>query len=270
MAILKIAKMGHPVLLKKAKKVKDPTSLKIRTLVNDMLETLHDLGGSGVGLAAPQVHVSLQVVIFEIPGENNDYKSKLTPKEKDELGELAELYLEAGNYSELYRILPDLNGVEPELLLKAARHHLVQGELDRARFYMQGALDRDAPDADVWAMARGPFRDAGRGLSLGQWMLEYAAQVSPDAPHTLRLDAFRQMLDAKVAPETLGDPAWVAEQFNAANFKDFRWFPLFSNVLFFFLLFLLSVNNIFFRESYSLFHMDLLGKLHTLFQLSIS
>ena len=75
MAILKIAKMGHPVLLKKAKKVKDPTSLKIRTLVNDMLETLHDLGGSGVGLAAPQVHVSLQVVIFEIPGENNDYKS---------------------------------------------------------------------------------------------------------------------------------------------------------------------------------------------------
>ena len=36
MAILKIAKMGHPILLKRAKKVKDPTSLKIRTLVNDM------------------------------------------------------------------------------------------------------------------------------------------------------------------------------------------------------------------------------------------
>ena len=30
-----------------------------------MLETLHDLGGSGVGLAAPQVHVSLQVVILK-------------------------------------------------------------------------------------------------------------------------------------------------------------------------------------------------------------
>ena len=75
MAILKIAKMGHPILLKKAKKVDDPTSPKIKALVNDMLDTLNDLGGSGVGLAAPQVHVSLQVVIFEIPDENNDFKS---------------------------------------------------------------------------------------------------------------------------------------------------------------------------------------------------
>jgi peptide deformylase len=65
MAILKIAKMGHPILLQKAKEVEDPTSPKIRTLVNDMLDTLNDLGGSGVGLAAPQVHISLQVVIFE-------------------------------------------------------------------------------------------------------------------------------------------------------------------------------------------------------------
>ena len=64
MAILKIAKMGHPILNKKADIVQDPTSKKIKTLVNDMLDTLNDLGGSGVGLAAPQVHVSQQVVIF--------------------------------------------------------------------------------------------------------------------------------------------------------------------------------------------------------------
>ena len=75
MAILKIAKMGHPILNKVANEVKDPTSKEIRTLVNDMMETLHDLGGSGVGLAAPQVHVSLQVVIFELPDENQEYKS---------------------------------------------------------------------------------------------------------------------------------------------------------------------------------------------------
>ncbi len=64
MAILKIAKMGHPILLQKAKKVDDPTDPKIKVLVDDMLETLDDLG-NGVGLAAPQVHVSLQLVIFE-------------------------------------------------------------------------------------------------------------------------------------------------------------------------------------------------------------
>jgi len=35
-----------------------------------MFDTLNDLGGSGVGLAAPQVHVSLQIVIFEAANEN--------------------------------------------------------------------------------------------------------------------------------------------------------------------------------------------------------
>ena len=70
MAILKIAKMGHPLLLQKAKEVSDPTSPGIKKLVNDMFDTLNDLGGSGVGLAAPQVHVSLQIVIFEATNEN--------------------------------------------------------------------------------------------------------------------------------------------------------------------------------------------------------
>ena len=70
MAILKIAKMGHPLLLQKAKEVRDPTSPEIKKLVNDMFDTLNDLGGSGVGLAAPQVHVSLQIVLFEVTNEN--------------------------------------------------------------------------------------------------------------------------------------------------------------------------------------------------------
>ena len=66
MAILKIARMGHPVLRRKAAPVADPTAAEIRNLVNDMLETLSDVGG--IGLAAPQVHVPLRVVIFEVPG----------------------------------------------------------------------------------------------------------------------------------------------------------------------------------------------------------
>ena len=83
MAILKIAKMGHPLLLQKAKKVEDPTSPKIKKLVNDMLDTLNDLGGSGVGLAAPQVHVSLQVVIFEtVNDKNSSLITLINPKIK--------------------------------------------------------------------------------------------------------------------------------------------------------------------------------------------
>ena len=72
MAILKIAKMGHPVLREKAKKVKDPTSKEVHSLINDMFETLADLGGTGVGLAAPQVHASLQIIIFEVPRNNSE------------------------------------------------------------------------------------------------------------------------------------------------------------------------------------------------------
>ena len=67
MAILKIARMGHPVLRRVADPVVDPTAPEIRRLVRDMLETLEDIGG--VGLAAPQIHVSKRVVIFEVPAE---------------------------------------------------------------------------------------------------------------------------------------------------------------------------------------------------------
>jgi len=64
MAILKIAKMGNPVLRRRADEVPDPAAPEIRRLVEDMLETMRD--APGTGLAAPQVHVPLRVVIFEV------------------------------------------------------------------------------------------------------------------------------------------------------------------------------------------------------------
>ncbi|MCC6469518.1 MAG: peptide deformylase [Alphaproteobacteria bacterium] len=64
MAILKIARMGHPVLRRRADEVADPTAPEIRRLAEDMLETMRD--APGTGLAAPQVHVPLRVVIFEV------------------------------------------------------------------------------------------------------------------------------------------------------------------------------------------------------------
>jgi peptide deformylase len=67
MAILKIARMGHPVLRVPAAPVDDPGDPAIRRLVADMIETLEDIGGAG--LAAPQVHVGKRVVIFKVPAE---------------------------------------------------------------------------------------------------------------------------------------------------------------------------------------------------------
>ena len=70
MAILKIARMGHPVLAMPARPVADPRHPEIRRLVNDMVETMID--ANGAGLAAPQVHVPLRLVVFQAPGERAD------------------------------------------------------------------------------------------------------------------------------------------------------------------------------------------------------
>ena len=70
MTLLKIARMGHPVLLRPAEKIADPTARDIRRLVEDMIETMED--AQGVGLAAPQVHVSCRVIVFKAPAERID------------------------------------------------------------------------------------------------------------------------------------------------------------------------------------------------------
>lgn len=64
MALLKIARMGNPVLRKVADPVKDPTAPEVAELAASMRETLEDVGGNG--LAAPQVHVSQRVVVYRI------------------------------------------------------------------------------------------------------------------------------------------------------------------------------------------------------------
>jgi len=77
MAILKIARMGHPVLSQTAAAVADPTDPGVHRLIGDMLETLEDI--AGLGLAAPQVHVSERVVIFHVPAA----RAEAAPGEND-------------------------------------------------------------------------------------------------------------------------------------------------------------------------------------------
>ena len=67
MALLKIAHMGHPVLRSQAEAVEDPTAPWVRRLVEDMVETMEDAGGTG--LAAPQVHMPWRIVVFRVGGE---------------------------------------------------------------------------------------------------------------------------------------------------------------------------------------------------------
>ena len=67
MAVLDIARMGNPILRRRAAAVPDPRAPEICRLVSDMLETMEYAGGTG--LAAPQVHVPLRVVVFSVQAE---------------------------------------------------------------------------------------------------------------------------------------------------------------------------------------------------------
>lgn len=78
MAVLRIAKMGNPVLLQKAAPVEDPRAPEIRRLAADMQETLEDIGASG--LAAPQVFVSKRVVVYRIIASRIPAGSGLVPR----------------------------------------------------------------------------------------------------------------------------------------------------------------------------------------------
>ena len=64
MAVLRIARMGNPVLAQVAVPVADPRAPEIRHLASDMIDTLEDIGASG--LAAPQVFVSKRVVVYRM------------------------------------------------------------------------------------------------------------------------------------------------------------------------------------------------------------
>lgn len=62
MALLKIARMGHPVLLRRADPIDDPSAERVRRLIGHMAETMAD--AEGIGLAAPQVYQPLRLILF--------------------------------------------------------------------------------------------------------------------------------------------------------------------------------------------------------------
>ena len=64
MPILKIARMGHPILKQRSKEVPDPTATDVARLVSSMIETMND--AEGTGLAAPQVHMPWRIVVYKV------------------------------------------------------------------------------------------------------------------------------------------------------------------------------------------------------------
>lgn len=72
MAVREILKSEQPVLRQKAKKVKR-VDASTQKLIDDMLETMHQ--ARGLGLAAPQIGVSLRVITIEMPEDEEEPNS---------------------------------------------------------------------------------------------------------------------------------------------------------------------------------------------------
>ncbi|HEY3884467.1 MAG TPA: peptide deformylase [Vicinamibacterales bacterium] len=74
MSILKVARMGHPVLRARTKPL-DPALIRsdaVQQLIDDMFQTMREY--QGVGLAAPQVHASVRLFVagFAPTGDHED------------------------------------------------------------------------------------------------------------------------------------------------------------------------------------------------------
>ena len=79
MAILKVARMGHPVLRARARPI-EPAQIgspRIQQLIDDMFETMQEY--QGVGLAAPQVHESLRVFVAGFAPDEDDESTRGVP-----------------------------------------------------------------------------------------------------------------------------------------------------------------------------------------------
>jgi len=114
MAILKVARIGHPVVRAAARPVDEKAirSDEVQRLIDDMIETMHEY--DGVGLAAPQVHVPLRLAVIEVPPSDTRTRQavplavlvnpRVTPLDEEKVGGWE------GCLS-----IPDLRGVVPRL-----------------------------------------------------------------------------------------------------------------------------------------------------------
>ena len=71
MAIKTVLRMGEPLLLQKAQPITTFNTSELHALIGDMQDTMQAMNGAGI--AAPQIGVSLQVVIF---GQKQDSSEK--------------------------------------------------------------------------------------------------------------------------------------------------------------------------------------------------
>ena len=118
MSILKVARMGHPVLRERARPL-DKSTLRqplVQKLIDDMIDTMFEY--HGVGLAAPQVHEGIRIFVAlldEEPGPDSDAVAVINPEITPQGTEMVDGW--EGCLS-----IPDIRGTVPryaDILVKA-------------------------------------------------------------------------------------------------------------------------------------------------------
>ena len=109
MSILKVARMGHPVLRTRGRAlekgdIRDPLFQK---LIDDMIETMHEY--NGVGLAGPQVHESVRMFVALLD-EDPDSKTEASVIVNPEITPLSDVREDGW---EGCLSIPDIRGMVP-------------------------------------------------------------------------------------------------------------------------------------------------------------
>jgi peptide deformylase len=141
MSLLPILKFPAPVLRKKAKKISTFDG-SLQTLITDMIETMYD--APGVGLAAPQVGESIQLIVVNASQEEDGEESmvlinpEITEKEGnqvDEEGCLSVLDLTASvkRYQKITVCYQDTTGESHELTTEDRFAVILQHEIDHLK-----------------------------------------------------------------------------------------------------------------------------------------
>ena len=142
MSILKVARMGHPVLRERARPIaksdlRDPLMQK---LIDDMIDTMHEY--HGVGLAAPQVHEGFRLFVALLddePGPKSEATVIINPEivpsgSKEEGWEgclsIPDIRGMVPRFTEIGVSALDRNGKPLELRLKNFPARVVQHETD--------------------------------------------------------------------------------------------------------------------------------------------
>ena len=158
MSILKIAKLGHPVLLKKGTEINEFSTKSLKKIVYDMSETMIDY--NGIGLAAPQIHLSKRIIVFRNPDSEEKDKIQITPlinpifkpigdqKESDWEGCLSIPGMQGlvSRYKKIIYYGYDLDGNKIENTAEGLHARVVQHEIDHLDgiLYTSRLIDKKA------------------------------------------------------------------------------------------------------------------------------